>query len=315
MPFIVTDDESDSVEVLIQWSIQPEASFPDLNDPALNPFVDSADTRYVGESVEDPDVRATVLADTAVHRALGLITEARAELRAIACAQSTLSRLVSPALNRLRPPGDLEGATVVIGAEGEESTAVASMAGLAIDFSPPLPPSADPVAGSPVCVKVAEVQGRGVVASPEGTLRAALWDCAADLPSDRTVAIRITAFDSQAGSAAESVRVDRRVRGNLVLSETAEAGDGPQALAAADLDGDGRNDIVVINIETGAAAIYIQDVDGITPEPNQQLDAGFAPDAQAIGDLNGGGRNDLAVSNDGEIGVPADDIIRIYLQE
>jgi hypothetical protein len=40
-----------------------------------------------------------------------------------------------------------------------------------------------------------------------------------------------------------------------------------------------------------------------------------APEEQAIGDLNGDGRDDLAVSNDGELGVQADDVIRIYLQE
>ena len=66
---------------------------------------------------------------------------------------------------------------------------------------------------------------------------------------------------------------------------------------------------------TGIVSIYLQDVDGLTDIPNQTLNGGFSPDAQAIGDLNGDGRFDLAVSNDGEFGVPADDIIRVYLQE
>ena len=92
-------------------------------------------------------------------------------------------------------------------------------------------------------------------------------------------------------------------------------GVGSESFAVGDLNGDGKDDIVVTNKDTGEAAIYIQDVDGITPEPNQRLPAGFSPDAQAIGDLNGDGRSDLAVSNDGEFGVPADDVIRIYLQE
>ncbi len=89
----------------------------------------------------------------------------------------------------------------------------------------------------------------------------------------------------------------------------------PSAAAIGDLNGDGRNDLVVALGASSVAAVYFQtgarDPTGAGEmlfEPPQELPVGVFPAAVAIGDLNGDGRNDLAVANE------LSSTISIYLQ-
>ena len=88
-------------------------------------------------------------------------------------------------------------------------------------------------------------------------------------------------------------------------------GDNPVSLAAADVNGDGKPDIIVVNGELGVpsprsdtVSVLLQD----PQNPGQFLPAvdyptGKVPNAVAIGDLNGDGRPDLAVADSTGISV------------
>jgi hypothetical protein len=75
------------------------------------------------------------------------------------------------------------------------------------------------------------------------------------------------------------------------------AGTNPSAAKIGDLDGDGRNDIAVVNLQgslqlffnNGAGSFQRVSLPGLWPSSSYTLDV-------AIGDLNGDGRNDLAVA-------------------
>ncbi len=77
-----------------------------------------------------------------------------------------------------------------------------------------------------------------------------------------------------------------------------------QRLRAADLNGDGRADLVTTNLEDGTVTVLLGDPSGLHPAPGSPFACGKKPFGVAIGDLNGDGRPDLAVVN--WVGQPTD---------
>ncbi len=75
-------------------------------------------------------------------------------------------------------------------------------------------------------------------------------------------------------------------------------GDHPDAIAAADLNGDGRADLVAGNSSSNDVSVFLGNGDG-TFAPEIRLAAGPAPIALAVHDLDGDGRPDLAVADRG----------------
>jgi hypothetical protein len=72
----------------------------------------------------------------------------------------------------------------------------------------------------------------------------------------------------------------------------------PAAIAAADLDGDGRTDLAVANSDANDVSLLVNHGDGTFAAPlNYGTDA--VPVSIAVADLNGDGRPDLAVANRG----------------
>jgi hypothetical protein len=71
----------------------------------------------------------------------------------------------------------------------------------------------------------------------------------------------------------------------------------PVAVAAGDLDADGRQDLAVADLASGALSFLLGRGDGVTFDPGGTLAAGSSPSAAAIADLNRDGSQDLAVAN------------------
>jgi hypothetical protein len=76
----------------------------------------------------------------------------------------------------------------------------------------------------------------------------------------------------------------------------------PQAIAAADFNGDGVVDLVTVN-STGSAALFLADGAGGFSLAGTFPTGGSAPWSVAVGDFNGDGHADLAVANTGSSNV------------
>lgn len=76
------------------------------------------------------------------------------------------------------------------------------------------------------------------------------------------------------------------------------AGVGPAAVAAGDLNGDGRLDVVVTNLRATTVSVLLGNGDG-TFQAHADFPTGAFPNSVAIGDLDGDGKPDLAVANFG----------------
>ncbi len=89
-------------------------------------------------------------------------------------------------------------------------------------------------------------------------------------------------------------------------SETPKAeypvGEYPSSLAIADLNGDGRRDLVTANSRSATVSVLLKKSDG-TFEGKIDYPVGSYPTSAAIGDLNGDGRPDIAVANSGNVSV------------
>ena len=88
------------------------------------------------------------------------------------------------------------------------------------------------------------------------------------------------------------------------------AGDGPHAVATADLNGDGRSDLVVANMNDNSVSIFLADSTGVFSS-RTDVGLGNTPTAVALADFNADGRPDIAVTID--VANQANDLVTILL--
>ena len=69
-------------------------------------------------------------------------------------------------------------------------------------------------------------------------------------------------------------------------------GEGPIAIASADLDGDGHPDLIAANDSLNTLSVLLGNGDG-TFRPKVDYDVTYRPEAIATGDLNGDGHPDV----------------------
>jgi hypothetical protein len=80
---------------------------------------------------------------------------------------------------------------------------------------------------------------------------------------------------------------------------TYAVGTGPQAIVAADLNGDGHLDLVTANAGSNSISVQIGNSDG-TFQAAQTFATGAGPGAVAVGDFNGDGKLDIVTANEGD---------------
>jgi hypothetical protein len=88
-------------------------------------------------------------------------------------------------------------------------------------------------------------------------------------------------------------------KGALAPPVVYPGGKNVRALVMADLDSDGKRDIVTVEAGDGAVSVYPGRGDG-TLLPRRSRPVGAAPEAVAVGDLNGDGSLDVATANAGD---------------
>jgi hypothetical protein len=86
---------------------------------------------------------------------------------------------------------------------------------------------------------------------------------------------------------------------NLLTALHFPTGNGPNSVVAADLNGDGKPDLVSCNNGDGTVSVLLGNGDG-TFQAAVAYSVGKFPGSVAVGDFNGDGKPDLAIANSGE---------------
>ena len=91
-------------------------------------------------------------------------------------------------------------------------------------------------------------------------------------------------------------------RGNFTLAKGSPfpVGNYPPTAGAADLNGDGINDLVLPSYQEDKITVYLGGRNGITLAGYSPIRVGRHPQCVAIGDLNGHGKGDLVVADQGD---------------
>jgi len=85
---------------------------------------------------------------------------------------------------------------------------------------------------------------------------------------------------------------------NFTAQVTYATGSGPDAVAVADLNGDGKPDLAVANCTPSKVGVLLGNGDG-TFKTQVQYAVGGCPDAVVAGDFNGDGNPDVVAANNG----------------
>lgn len=100
-----------------------------------------------------------------------------------------------------------------------------------------------------------------------------------------------------ANDGSTTLSVFRVSHGECVAIGTLPVGDHPQGVAATDVNGDGKIDLVSANLASDDVSVLIGHGDGSTFDPHDDYPAGHAPTSVTAAKLNSDHRPDLAVAD------------------
>jgi FG-GAP-like repeat len=126
-----------------------------------------------------------------------------------------------------------------------------------------------------------------------------------DIDNDGKLDLVTANFSSNSISALRNTSTPGSITiGSFAATVNFTAGSGPHAISISDLDGDGRNDIVVANAGSASIGVFKnQSTPGAFTAASLAVKvdftAGFGPVNLALGDVDGDGKNDMTVSNGG----------------
>ncbi|MBI4601796.1 MAG: VCBS repeat-containing protein, partial [Planctomycetes bacterium] len=313
--FIVRDGESDPVDAVVQWA--PDGGpFPEL-DAALD---------------RDPAARAALLANPQARRPLQVATLA-VEMLEGTVEEPAAGALGSDSVlaSWLRAEGELRGLAAGAlagrrlellqpGSEAPEAQHRVACAYSAADGVLRADRPFDPPAAPGALLRIALGGSEGslrLASSPEGVAHRLAWDAQADLPGGGPVRFRITPFDRAAGDGSECVAYGpspgaapgdrgvasdlggvKRLRGPFPEGDAwavpIAAIDVPAALAAGDLNGDGRVDLACAARGSDSVVLLFQSTPGVF-DTLRLADSGLAGAASlVVRDLDSDGDLDLA---------------------
>ena len=98
-------------------------------------------------------------------------------------------------------------------------------------------------------------------------------------------------------SASASLTVNAQPGTGFKVATTFPAGTGPQSVAIADLNGDGKADLAVANNNSNNVSVLLGNGNG-TFQAAVNYAVGSSPTSVTVGDFNGDGKTDLAVANE-----------------
>jgi hypothetical protein len=109
----------------------------------------------------------------------------------------------------------------------------------------------------------------------------------------------LTFNDTTAGTILETVALNTlSFTSSFGAQQTYGTGNGPDAVALGDFNGDGKLDLVITNVQDSTVSVLLGNGDGAF-QTQVTYAVGSDPEAIAVGDFNGDGKLDLAIANYG----------------